>query len=69
VSQYDQPNFVESLATGVADAGAGQTLEDALHDAYNKGNAHTGRNCFRVVEIQVCGTNPVTDYKVIVAPL
>jgi hypothetical protein len=55
------------LILGRSSPGRGETLEQALEDAYEKGKDR-GR-CFRVVEIQFCGTNPISDFKVWVTPI
>jgi hypothetical protein len=47
------------------------SLDEALRDAYKRARTKKDGDweCFRVVEIQLCGWNPISDYKVHVTPL
>ncbi len=41
------------------------TLEDAFADAYEKGKSKTGKTRYRLVDIEISGTNPISEYKVV----
>lgn len=60
---------VEFVLFAGTSSGEGKTLEGAIEEAYKKGKHKAGKECFRVVEIHVCGDNPISDYKVWVTPL
>jgi hypothetical protein len=65
------PLFVgESRRVGEQPASLDAALEDAYEKARKERKKKDGQwDCFRVVEIQLCGWNPISDYKVHVTPL
>jgi hypothetical protein len=48
--------------------GDGSKLEDAIHDAHEKAKG-AGHRAYRVTEIYAWGENPISGYRVIVAPV
>jgi hypothetical protein len=53
--------------TGKSMDGDAATLEDALRDAYKKGEKD-GHKLFRVEEIFIAGDNPLSGYAVVITP-
>jgi hypothetical protein len=49
--------------------GKGKTLHDACDDAWHKAKGkHGSGTWFEVTSIHVQGTNPLSDYRVVLAP-
>ena len=44
------------------------TFQEAIDHAYDEAKKRTGQLTFRIEEIIIVGSNPVTDYKVVLSP-